>query len=225
MVIWTCFQLESYFMQYYTCYCVGFGSQVKGEKSVILNNANFSFEKGKLYTILGPSGSGKTTTLTLLGGLEEPREGSVTFEGKDLKSIGYSNYRKSKMGIVFQAYNLIPYFNAVENVCTAMEISKNKIKNKKETAIELLAALGFNKTIAERSIYKLSGGEQQRVAIARALAKDPEVILADEPTGNLDVETARRIKDVFKKLATEKGKCVIVVTHSEEFAQLECYVI
>lgn len=156
-----------------------------GKRIDILDKASYSFEKGTLYTIVGPSGSGKTTTLTLAGALEEPKSGCVCFEGKDIREIGYTRYRNSKIGIVFQAYNLLPYLTPLENVLAAMEITSNPIKNKKERARELLTRMGITEDQMNRNINKLSGGEQQRVAIARAISTNAEVILADEPTGNL----------------------------------------
>ena len=191
-----------------------------GEKKVsILENANYSFKKGKLYTIVGPSGSGKTTTLTLAGALEAPKGGQVLFDKKDVKDIGYTTYRNSKIGIVFQAYNLLSYLNPLQNVMAAMEITKNPIDNKKQRAEALLERMGITKDQMRRNINKLSGGEQQRVAIARAISTNADIILADEPTGNLDGDTAKEIIDIFKELAHNDGKCVIAVTHSEAFAQ------
>ena len=179
-----------------------------GKRIDILDKASYSFEKGTLYTIVGPSGSGKTTTLTLAGALEEPKSGCVCFEGKDIREIGYTRYRNSKIGIVFQAYNLLPYLTPLENVLAAMEITSNPIKNKKERARELLTRMGITEDQMKRNINKLSGGEQTNA----------EVILADEPTGNLDVDTAAGIVKIFKELAHEDKKCVIAVTHSEAFA-------
>ncbi len=187
-------------------------------KVSILENASFDFEKGKLYTIVGPSGSGKTTTLTLAGALEAPKSGEVLFDDKNLKDIGYTYYRNSKIGIVFQSYNLLSYLNPMQNVMAAMEISKNDIPNKKEKAEELLLRMGLTKQQMKRNINKLSGGEQQRVAIARAISTNADIILADEPTGNLDADTAKGIVDILKDLAHVDQKCVIAVTHSEIFA-------
>ena len=188
-----------------------------GKRIDILDKASYSFEKGTLYTIVGPSGSGKTTTLTLAGALEEPKSGCVCFEGKDIREIGYTRYRNSKIGIVFQAYNLLPYLTPLENVLAAMEITSNPIKNK-ERARELLTRMGITEDQMKRNINKLSGGEQQRVAIARAISTNAEVILADEPTGNLDVDTAAGIVKIFKELAHEDKKCVIACRHWEAFA-------
>ena len=192
--------------------------QSGSQKVSILEEANCTFESGKLYTIVGPSGSGKTTTLTLAGALEAPKEGRVLFQGKDLKDIGYTNYRNRHVAIVFQAYNLLEYLNPLQNVLAAMEITKNEIPNKKQRAEELLLRMGLTKDQMRRRIQKLSGGEQQRVAIARALGTNADIILADEPTGNLDADTAQGIVEIFQELAHKDGKCVIAVTHSQDFA-------
>jgi len=193
--------------------------QTKSNKVDILQDVNFSFEQGNLYTIVGPSGSGKTTALTLLGGLDIPKNGKVLYKEKDLKEIGYDNYRNQKMGIVFQAYNLLNYLTPFQNVVAAMEITKNEIFDKKERAEEILEKLGIDKLMMNRNINQLSGGEQQRVAIARAISTQAEILLADEPTGNLDGNTAKEIIEIFKMLAHQEQKCVIAVTHSEEFAK------
>lgn len=189
-----------------------------GHRISILEHADCTFETGKLYTIVGPSGSGKTTTLTLAGALESPKEGQVIFKDMDIKKMGYTSYRNQKIGIVFQAYNLLPYLTPLQNVMAAMEITKNPIENKKERAKELLRRMGLTEDQMKRNINKLSGGEQQRVAIARAISTNAEIILADEPTGNLDADTAKEIIGIFKELAHEDGKCVIAVTHSQDFA-------
>lgn len=187
----------------------------------ILKDTSVAFEKGKFYTILGQSGSGKTTLLSLLSALESPKEGKVFYNGKDLKEIGYETFRRNNIGIVFQHYNLIPYMTAVENVMVPMAITENELPaNKAEVAYNLLDYIGIVKSKADRQVNRLSGGEQQRVAIARSLATNVDVILADEPTGNLDEEMEGEIVEIFQKLAHEHGKCVIVVTHSQEIASL-----
>lgn len=197
-----------------------------GDKKIsILEDANFAFEKGKLYTIVGPSGSGKTTTLSIIGGLEKQKDGVVLFKNKDIREMGYTKYRNSIIGIVFQSYNLLNYLTPFKNVMAAMEITRNEIENKKHRAEEILYRTGLTKDQIHRHISKLSGGEQQRVAIARAISTNPDIILADEPTGNLDVDTAKEIISVFKELANQDGKCVIAVTHSQEFARLADVVI
>lgn len=186
----------------------------------ILKNTTVSFEQGIFYTILGQSGSGKTTFLSLVSALDAPKEGVVLYNGTDIKSIGYEKYRRNNISIIFQSYNLIPYLTAVENVLVAMEITDNELpENKKDVAYNLLDYIGLTRSKADRPVTKLSGGEQQRVAIARALATNVDVILADEPTGNVDIDMEEEIIRIFQKLAHEHNKCVIVVTHSREVAE------
>jgi putative ABC transport system ATP-binding protein len=188
------------------------------KKIEILRNANYSFEKGRMYTLLGPSGCGKTTTLAIASALESPRNGDVLYEGQKISEIGMSRYRSDKIGIVFQSFNLINYMSAIQNVQMVMEITRNKISNKKQKALDLLQKVGLNEDEAFRNVMKLSGGQQQRVAIARAIATDAGIIFADEPTANLDADTATEIIDIFFKLAHDDGKCIIAVTHSNVFA-------
>ncbi len=184
----------------------------------ILKDATYHFEKGKIYAIVGASGSGKTTSLVLAGGLDSVKSGKILYKGEDISSIGLSEYRRKYVSIVFQSYNLIYYMNAIENVVTAMDISKVKVPNKNLKALEILKSLGLSEEESKRDIRKLSGGQQQRVAIARAIAKDVDLILCDEPTGNLDEETSQGIIQTFIDLAHNHNKCVIVVTHSPLFA-------
>lgn len=197
---------------------IGYFYKNGSKTTTILDGVNYKFNKGTLYTILGPSGSGKTTALSLAGALESPKSGVVLYKDKNISDIGLTKYRKM-IGIVFQSYNLINYMNATQNVVMTMEISGSEKDKRKVKAEELLDTVGLSKDMIKRNINKLSGGEQQRVAIARALASNAELILADEPTGNLDVTTTKEIIEVFKKLAHELSKCVIVVTHSTEFAK------
>ncbi len=171
-----------------------------------------------MYAILGTSGSGKTTLLSLLSGLDDVQEGNIFYEDTSIKDIGYTSYRKNNVNVIFQAYNLINYMTALQNVITAMDIKKVKITNKIERAYEILNSVGIDKDTADREVLKISGGEQQRVAIARALIHDSKVILADEPSGNLDDETEDEIIKIFQDLAS-KGKCVIIVTHSQAVAK------
>lgn len=191
-----------------------------GSKQVnILKKANYQFEKGKTYAIVGASGSGKTTSIVLAGGLDTPKEGKVLFKGQDISKIGLTKYRRNDVSIVFQSYNLITYMNAIQNVTNAMDIAHIKIPHKNQKALEILSEFGLTEEECKRDIRKLSGGQQQRVAIARAMAKDVDLILCDEPTGNLDEETSEGIIQTFIRLAHEQNKCVIVVTHSKEFAE------
>lgn len=188
-------------------------------RKMILDNVSVFFERGKFYTILGASGSGKTTFLSLIAALDQPEKGSIVFDGKDIKTIGYEKYRRNNIGIVFQSYNLIPYMTAVENVLVAMSITENQMKKDlKQQALKILESVGIDEKKAKRRVTRLSGGEQQRVAIARAISTNVEVILADEPTGNLDQQTSDTIIDLFKKLAHEQNKCVIMVTHAQSIA-------
>ena len=190
----------------------------KGGKNVI-DGLNLSFEKGKIYAIVGKSGAGKTTLLSLLSGLAKPTAGKILFNGKDITKINTYQYRSKLVGVVFQSFNLLPYLTATENVMLSMDISGKKIKDKKERAINLLKKVNLEEQDINRGILKLSGGQQQRVAIARALSYEPDIIFADEPTGNLDIDTQNDIMGILRTLANE-GKCVIIVTHSPEVSRL-----
>lgn len=191
----------------------------KDGDSYVLKNLNFAFEEGLVYAIKGKSGCGKTTFLSLISGLEKYEEGSIKFLGEELKTIDLDYYRSRDIGIVFQAFNLLPGLSAIENIILAMNVSGVKDKDKKALAIELLESVGLNEEKGDRRVLKLSGGEEQRVAIARSIAYDAKVIIADEPTGNLDKETETEIMAIFKDLA-KKGKCVIIVTHSNNVAKM-----
>ena len=181
----------------------------------VLKDISFDFERGKVYAIRGKSGSGKTTLLSLISGLEKDYEGSITFDGKELRKIDLDLYRSRDIGIVFQSYNLLPHMSAMENIILSMDISKVKVPDKKKRAVELMESVGLEESQKDRRVLRLSGGEQQRVAIARSLSYDPGMILADEPTGNLDKETENEILKIFKNLAKKENKCVVIVTHSE----------
>lgn len=181
----------------------------------VLKNINYDFEIGKTYAIKGKSGSGKTTLLSLISGLETKYEGSILYNDKELKSLDLDKYRSTEIGIVFQSYNLLPHLTAAENIILSMDISKVKVENKKEKALELMDTVGLSRDMADRRVLKLSGGEQQRIAIARSLSYHPDLIIADEPTGNLDKDTEDEILKIFKKLAKKEKKCVIIVTHSK----------
>ena len=192
-----------------------------GFKREILKNLSYEFEEGTFYTILGPSGSGKTTLLSIMAGLDKQESGKVYFDGEDVDKIGLYKYRRNKVGVVFQSYNLINYLTGLENILLAMTETDNKLPgNKSELAYALLEMVGITKTKADRMINKLSGGEQQRVAIARAIASNVDLIFADEPTGNLDTETEKEIIKLFQMLAQQYGKTIIVVTHSNEVSNL-----
>ena len=190
------------------------------EGEYALRDVSYDFEEGKIYAIRGRSGTGKTTLLSLISGLERCTEGNIIFDGKDLKDINLDYYRNHEIGIVFQSYNLLPFMTASENIILSMDASGMKIKNKKEEALRLMRSVGLKDTYANRKVLRISGGEQQRVAIARSLSYNPKMIVADEPTGNLDKQTEKDILDIFKKLAHEEGKCVIIVTHSSNVCDM-----
>ena len=182
----------------------------------VFKDLSYKFETGKMYAIRGKSGSGKTTLLSLISGLEKKYEGKIYFGDKDLSKVNLDKYRNSDIGIVFQSYNLLPHLTASENIILSMDINGLKKVNKKEKALELLQSVGLGKKHEKRRVLKLSGGEQQRVAIARSMSYNPEILIADEPTGNLDKETEAEILKIFSDLAHKDNKCVIIVTHSEE---------
>ena len=188
-------------------------------KTNVFNDLSLRFEASKLIGVVGKSGVGKTTLLSLLSGLTSPNSGEVLFMGEDIKKKDRYTYRAKQIGVIFQSYNLLPHLTAIENVILGIDVSGTKEKDKKGKALALLRQVGLDEVTAQRKILKCSGGEQQRIAIARTLAYEPTVILADEPTGNLDPETASSIMDLFKSLAYEKNKCVIIVTHSLEVAK------
>lgn len=175
----------------------------------ILNDISATFKDGVFYSIVGSSGAGKTTLLSLLAGLDTPVKGAVLCNGEDIQKKGLNYHRKHNISLVFQNYNLIDYLTAVENV---------KLGGK-ENPETLLKEVGIEQEDWKRNVLQLSGGQQQRVAIARALASDANILLADEPTGNLDETTADEIIALLKKTAHELGKCVIVVTHSKHLAE------
>ncbi len=176
---------------------------------MVVDGVSEDFESGKMYVILGPSGCGKTTLLSLLGGLDVPKDGRILFEGKEVTKKDLEEHRRSHISFVFQNYNLIDYMTPVENV----ELTA------RQDALPMLEKLGLSREEAKRNVMKLSGGQQQRVAIARALASGNPVILADEPTGNLDEDMAKEITGIFKQAAKEYDKCVIIVSHSNDVAK------
>ena len=175
----------------------------------ILKGVTTEFEAGKLYAILGPSGCGKTTFLSLLGGLDVPAMGKIFFNEEELKQVDLVKHRKEHVSFIFQSFNLIDYMTPIENIALTSRLP----------AMPVLEKLGLTKDEAKRNVLKLSGGQQQRVAIARALASEAPVILADEPTGNLDEDTPSEIVEILKQSAHQMNKCVVVVTHSNELAR------
>ena len=189
------------------------------DKTPVLRDISYDFEKGKIYCIIGKSGAGKTTLLSLLSGLAKPSSGDIIYNDKSISRIDKYTFRSKYIGVVFQSFNLITKYTALENVILSMDVSGFKIKDKKKKALELLDSVGLDEDEANRRVLKLSGGQQQRVAIARALSYDPDIILADEPTGNLDRDTQKEIMDIFRELANN-GKCVILVSHSPDVAEM-----
>ena len=184
-------------------------------KEKVLSLINQGFELGKFYAIIGKSGTGKSTLLSLLAGLDKPNSGEILFKDENIEKAGYSNHRKNNISLVFQNYNLIDYLTPLENI---------RLVNK-HASKDILLELGLSEEQVNRNIMQLSGGQQQRVAIARALVSEAPIILADEPTGNLDSKTALEMIEIFKKLAKSRNKCVIVVTHSKEVADEADYVL
>lgn len=178
-------------------------------KRNVLKSVNADFEAGKMYAIVGPSGCGKTTLLSLLGALDSPAEGQILFNGQDIEKTGLAAHRKNDVAFIFQSYNLIDYLTPQENVAITSKLPP----------LPILERVGLTEEESKRNVLKLSGGQQQRVAIARALASDASVILADEPTGNLDEDTAAEIANILKECAHQMNKCVIIVTHSNELAK------
>jgi len=187
----------------------------EGSNKTIFKDVNLQFETGKVYTIVGKSGAGKSTLLSLLSGLDVATGGKIAYDGESLAEINRNRYRARKAGIIFQGFNLLTNATAIDNILLSMNISGVSEGNKKAKAYALLEKVGIDKEKAGRKTLKLSGGEQQRIGIARALAHSPELIIADEPTGNLDKATEDSILKIFTQLAHDEGKCVIIVTHSK----------
>jgi len=186
-----------------------------------LRGLDTTFYEGEFVAVVGPSGSGKSTLLHIIGGLDKPTSGRVIVDGSDLSKLSsdkLAEYRNRKIGFVFQFFNLIPYLTAIENVGFSMTIAGIDPKTRKTKSMEYLQLFGLRDK-AQKKPTELSGGEQQRVAIARALVNDPSLVLGDEPTGNIDSESARVVVDAFRKLVDEKGVSTIMVTHNLELAR------
>lgn len=186
----------------------------------VIDGLSMEFDEGKVYALEGRSGAGKTTLLSLLAALTRPTEGTITVNGENVFKKDTYAYRASDVGIVFQNYNLLPKLNAIENVELSIDISGREVPDKRRHATDILTQLGIADYDLERPVLQMSGGQQQRVAIARALSYDPPIILADEPTGNLDTKTEQEIIQIFDELAHRRNKCVIIVTHSKRVAQM-----
>lgn len=186
----------------------------------VISHISRDFYSGKVMAIVGPSGAGKTTLLSLISGLTTPTEGKVLFENSDLAKMDRYRYRSRDIGVIFQSFNLLPGLTVLENIMLTMDASGKKFdRPKKEIALDLLKQVNLPERYANERILHLSGGEQQRVAIARALSADPRIIIADEPTGNLDPATQEDIMRIFLDLAHKQNRCVIIVTHSPQIAE------
>lgn len=194
--------------------------QYKNTQRAAVSDVSCKFEAGKVYTIIGPSGSGKSTLLSLLAGLDLPTNGEVDFDGENLAGLNLDRYRREGISMIFQAFHLFPLMTVIENVCFPMELCGVAPKDAKPRAAELLEGVGITKEQMDRFPSKLSGGEQQRVAIARSLASSAKIMLADEPTGNLDSANTQNIMEILCSLAHDKGYCVIIVTHDLEVAEM-----
>ena len=190
-----------------------------GGTAPVVKNASYEFESGKLYAVVGPSGSGKSTLLSMLAGLDVPGEGDVTLGENNLRSLDLDKYRREGVSIIFQAFCLLPLLTVRENVCLPMEMQGIPENEARMKAAEALVKVGIEEGKHKRFPSALSGGEQQRVAIARSLCSGAPVLLADEPTGNLDGENTRIVMGILRRLAHEEGRCVIVVTHDPEVAE------
>ena len=190
--------------------------QSKYQKVHAVKGINFAFEEGKFYAIVGKSGCGKTTFLSMLAGLDLPTEGEILYAGKSTAERNRDEYRLRAISLICQSYNLFPLLTVEENVLYPMLL--RKAGNAKQTADEKLRSVGLDESYFKRLPAMLSGGEQQRVAIARALASDAKIILADEPTGNLDTANSENIASLLCRLAHEEGYCVIIVTHDMDLA-------
>lgn len=181
---------------------------------------SYQFEKGRFYVLSGASGCGKTTLLSLMAGLDLPSEGELVFKGQPTHKLNLDRHRRENVAVIYQGFNLLPQLTVAENVMLPMELNGVKSKEARAKALELVKLVGLTEDEFVRLPSMLSGGQQQRVAIARALGTPAEVILADEPTGNLDSENSKNVIGLLKQLAHEKGYCVIVVTHDPAVTEL-----
>lgn len=185
-----------------------------------LRSVSYKFEQGKIYALLGKSGSGKSTMLSLLAGLDNPDTGDVIFKGESTTKMNLDEYRRAKVAMIYQDFKLFPMLTVQENVMYTMELNGYKSKHAKVKARELIEKVGLKKELLHRYPAMVSGGEQQRVSIARALTMDRKLILADEPTGNLDSENSKNIINMLTRLAREENCCVIIATHDLSIAPL-----
>lgn len=189
-------------------------------EEALYRDVNLTFEAGKFYAIIGESGSGKTTFLSFLAGLDIPSQGEIKVNHRSQREYGLTNYRRTQVSTIFQSYNLLPTMSAYQNVNIALAITKSAHHNDKDYILASLAKVGIDETKAKQRVQRLSGGEQQRVAIVRAALVDAPIVLADEPTGNLDHDNSVVIVDLFKSLVADYGKTVIMITHDQGVAAL-----
>lgn len=198
---------------------VSFSYKSKYQVVEALKNVSCTFDAGKMYAIYGESGSGKSTLISLLAGLDEADEGSILVDGEDILQMDRDEYRRNKVAVVYQSFHLFPLLNALENIMYPLEMRGIPKKRAKKIALEHLEEVGLPESVATQYPKMMSGGQQQRVAIARAVANGGSILLADEPTGNLDSENEEYIVKMLKVLAHEKGYLVIVVTHNSEIVR------
>ena len=198
---------------------VTYAYRTKYQTIQALTEVSCTFEAAKMYAVVGESGSGKSTLLTLLAGIDLPAEGDILVEGESLRKMNRDHYRRDVVSVVYQAFHLFPLLTALENVSYPMELKGMGKKQARERARQLIAQVGLGDKICRQFPRMMSGGEQQRVAIARALASEGKILLADEPTGNLDTENEQNIVDILKKAAHDRGYTVIVITHNPEVAK------
>lgn len=197
---------------------VSYSYQTKYQKVNAVKDVSCAFEQGKFYAIVGESGSGKSTLLSLLAGLDVPSDGNIYVQGQPLNEMDRDAYRLNQASVVYQSFHLFPLLTALENVMLPMEFKKIRKKEASARARKLLERVGLGERIFRQFPKMMSGGEQQRVAIARAVAAGGEIILADEPTGNLDTDNEQKIVELLKELAHEDGYVVIVITHNQGVA-------
>jgi putative ABC transport system ATP-binding protein len=192
----------------------------EGSTKNVLKDITADFETGKVYVIVGKSGAGKSTLLALISGLDTANDGVILYGGVDLRKLDRDKYRARNIGVIFQSYNLLTNATAIQNIVLSMNISGSNEKDKKSYAYMLLEKMGIDRETSDRNVLKLSGGEQQRVAIARALSHNPDILIADEPTGSLDSDIEDEILNILTSLAHNDGKCVVIITHSKRVAAI-----
>lgn len=211
-------------MEYIKVENVSYSYQTKYRTVEAVKSVTCTFERGKMYAITGASGSGKSTLLSLLAGLDVPKEGTIYIGGQDMDEMNRDAYRRKTAAVVYQSFNLFPLLNALENVTYPMELRGIGSKEATEKAMELIEKVGLNAGIQTQFPKMMSGGEQQRIAIARALASDGQILLADEPTGNLDSENEKNIVQLLHEAAHTGNYAVIVITHNPEVAAAADYI-